>query len=170
MVCSNVWAPLWWVGSIQVYLVHRWICGLFWCVWFILMAVVHFSVRVSFKCLWWPKFGPWWCMWLIMGSVVNSGACGLVWCLSVLICVCLSWHMSVCPNMCLSCINSGKSAVLSGKFALGNSRGQIFQTTLRTFHCLSDFGIKTVKNMRPRVALGLCLNIFLWTSSEVCRV
>ena len=58
-------------------------------------------------------------------------------------------------------INSGKSAVLPGN---------LFQTTLRTFHCFSDFWIKTVKNMRPTVALGLCLNIFLWTSSEVSRV
>ena len=32
--------------------------------------------------------------------------------------------------------------------------------TLRTFHCFSDFWIKTVKNMRPTVALGLPLNIF----------
>ena len=67
--------------------------------------------------------------------------------------------------------NSGKSSGLSGKFALGNSRessdfpegksddsrkfgGQIFQTTLRTFHCFSDFRIKKVKILRPRLPLG----------------
>ena len=69
------------------------------------------------------------------------------------------------------------------KVALGNSRGSsdfpegrspdgmsdyprefpratFSRQPLWTFHCLSEFWIKTVKNMRARVALGLTLNIF----------
>ena len=67
------------------------------------------------------------------------------------------------------------SGVCLEKVALGNSRGNFFRQPLRTFHCLSEFWIKTVKNMRPRVALGLTLNIFTGailnsvTSSQVCQ-
>ena len=38
--------------------------------------------------------------------------------------------------------------------------GKFSRQTPRTFHCFSDFWIKTVKIMRPRVSLGLLLNIF----------
>ena len=40
------------------------------------------------------------------------------------------------------------------------TQGKFFRQPLRTFHCFSDFWIKTVKNTRPRVALGWTLNIF----------
>ena len=38
--------------------------------------------------------------------------------------------------------------------------GKYFQTTLRTFHCFSDFWVKIAKRMRPGVALWLTVNIF----------
>ena len=39
-------------------------------------------------------------------------------------------------------------------------RANFSRQPLRTFHCLSDFWIKTVKNIRSRVTLGFTLNIF----------
>ena len=40
-----------------------------------------------------------------------------------------------------------------------NSRSQICQTTLKTFRCFPDFWIKKIKIIRPRLTLGLTLNI-----------
>ena len=49
------------------------------------------------------------------------------------------------------------------KLAYGIPEGKFFRQPLRTFHCFSDFWINTVKNMTPRVTLGLTLNIFRLT-------
>ena len=43
----------------------------------------------------------------------------------------------------------------------GTPKGKFFRQPLRTFHYFSDFWTVTVKTMRPRVALGLTLNIFM---------
>ena len=57
--------------------------------------------------------------------------------------------------------NNGKSAVVVWKsLSYKIPEGKFIRQPLRTFHCFSDFYIKIVKNMRPRVALGLTLNIF----------
>ena len=45
--------------------------------------------------------------------------------------------------------------------------GKFSKQTLRIFHCFSDFWIEILKIMRPRVSLGLTLNIFRLNSSEV---
>ena len=79
----------------------------------------------------------------------------------------------ICPVATRSGINSGKSAVvvlknLPSGIPEGHQtddprelpRANFSRQPLRTFHCFSDFWIKTVKNMRPRFALGLTLNIF----------
>ena len=35
--------------------------------------------------------------------------------------------------------------------------GKFFRQSLRTFHCLSDFGLQKSKKMKPRVAPWACL-------------
>ena len=49
----------------------------------------------------------------------------------------------------------------------GTSRGEILHTILEDFPIFSDFWIKTVKIMQPKVALGLTLNIFQFYLGEV---
>ena len=59
------------------------------------------------------------------------------------------------------CYKHWKVQWLSGKICPREfPRANFFAQPLRSFHCFSDFWIKTVKNMRPRFALGLTLNIF----------
>ena len=49
----------------------------------------------------------------------------------------------------------------------GPPLGKFSRQTLRTFHCFSDFLIKIGKIIQRRVALGLTLIIFRFSSSEV---
>ena len=60
------------------------------------------------------------------------------------------------------------AAPMESLITQGTSRGLIYRQSLRTFHCLSDFGLHKPKKMWPRVDPWACLEKqWVWTCSSL---